>query len=149
MTRRWTGVVMLAALTATTACRAGAADEPRATHRAERPTCEATFRRPAGYRLVDTHEVNLRDHIGVRLAFRDRRHRQLYVFSGVPGEFGEGLPPTEVLTLGTEDRVWLVGRRGTWVVAWDEGGPCGSRAVIGDGLTKEAFLRALRRAGVT
>jgi hypothetical protein len=110
--------------------------------------CDVRFAAPAGFDPLEPFEEEYTDHVGVRLGFRDARGREFHVFSGIPGEFGEGLPAAGSVPL-TEGRSGsLAGRAEVWVLTWEEGGPCDPRAVLGNGFTREEFDAALADAGL-
>jgi hypothetical protein len=129
------------------ACGGGAASQPTPT--SERSTCEVSFVTPPGFERTDTFEEPYPDRIGVRLGFRDEAGRELHAFAGIPGEFGEGLPDAGTVVLATGRIGRLAGGvHRVWVLAWDEGGPCDPRVVLGRGFDRRAFLETLERAGV-
>ena len=136
-----------AALTlAVASCAAPAARGPVAPttgpHR-----CEPAMAAPAGFEEVAVLEDPGPDHVGMRVSFADGRGRELHAFSGIAGEFGEGLPVVDrPLVEGVEGR--LQGDERVWVLSWSAGGPCGDRAVLGNGLGREDFLDAVRQAGL-
>lgn len=103
---------------------------------------------PAGFRSTETFEDPSADGVGVRLSFRDDQGRELHIFAGIRGEFGEGLPLASQVRLASGEEVRLLGKEETWVIAWDWGGPCGSHAVVGNGFAKQAFIDVLEESGV-
>jgi hypothetical protein len=103
---------------------------------------------PTGFKVTETVEERYPDHIGIRITFRDDHGRLLHSFTGVPGEYGEGLPVAGSAHLASGEDVSLIGEDQTWVVAWDTGGLCGAHALIGNGFTREGFIRALKAFGV-
>ncbi|MGH2658435.1 MAG: hypothetical protein ACRDHS_01925 [Actinomycetota bacterium] len=103
---------------------------------------------PAGFRSTETFEDPSADRVGVRLSFRDDQGRELHVFAGIRGEFGEGLPLASQVRLTSGEEVRLLGKEETWVIAWDSGGPCGSHAVVGNGFAKQRFIDVLEESGV-
>lgn len=129
------------------ACRGGATPES-ASVPTDQPKCEAGFVPPVGFRATETFEDPSADRVGVRLSFRDDQGRELHVFAGIRGEFGEGLPLAGPLELGSGEEVLLLGEDETWVIAWDLGGPCGSHAVVGNGFAKQGFIDVLEASGV-
>jgi hypothetical protein len=110
--------------------------------------CPAIAMAPSGFNVTETVEERYPDHIGVRVTFTDDHGRLLHSFAGVPGEFGEGLPVDGSVRLVSGQDVSLIGKGRTWIIAWDTGGLCGSHALIGNGFTKEAFIKALNASGV-
>jgi len=129
------------------ACGGSAASQPTPT--SERSTCEVSFVTPPGFERTDTFEEPYPDRIGVRLGFRDEAGRELHAFAGIPGEFGEGLPDAGTVVLATGRIGHLAGGiHRVWVLAWDEGGLCDPRVVLGRGFDRRAFLETLERAGV-
>lgn len=136
----------LVALLVVAGCTGRTAGQPAA-----RPSpirCSRVAVAPSGFKVTETVEERYLDHIGVRITFGDERGRHLHYFTGVPGEYGEGLPVAGSAQLASGDDVSLIGKDLTWVIAWDTGGLCGSHAVIGNGFTKEGFIKALRASGV-
>lgn len=115
---------------------------------AEPIRCESAFHAPTGFEARKPFQETLRDHIGYRVEYRDDSGRSLYYFSGIAGEFGEGLPPVKVFRLVTGQRSWLIGKERTWVIAWDTGGLCGSHALFGSPFTQHEFVGVLRESGV-
>jgi hypothetical protein len=114
----------------------------------ERPTCEAGFTTPAGFRATGTLEDPYDDHVGIRLDFADDASRELHYFAGIPGEFGEGLPSAGQVEVAEGLEGVLQGGEGTWVLSWRAPGPCGVRAVLGSGFAREEFLDTIERAGI-
>jgi hypothetical protein len=112
------------------------------------PRCEIGFSAPAGFEQVESFDELYSNRVGVRLGYRDASGRELHVFAGIPGEFGEGLPDAgEVqVTGGWPGR--LLGNGSVWVLAWDTSGPCAAHAVLGNGLARRRFLRVLMESGV-
>jgi hypothetical protein len=103
---------------------------------------------PSGFKETETVEERYPDHIGIRITFRDEHGHLLHSFTGVPGEYGEGLPVAGSAHLASGEDVSLIGEDQTWVVAWDTGGLCGAHALIGNGFTREGFIKALKAFGV-
>jgi hypothetical protein len=111
-------------------------------------TCDPGFSEIAGFEQTKRSEDPYVDHVGIRLDFEDAVHREIHYFAGIPGEFGEGLPANEQVTVAVGLQASLLGQDTTWVLAWDASGPCGRRAVLGDGLTHDEFLETIRSAGI-
>lgn len=114
----------------------------------DRTMCDATFAAPTGFDATETFEVQYRDHVGLRLSFRDDEGRLLEHFVGVPGEFGEGLPLAGSVELASGEEIPLIGKDEIWVIAWNTSGLCGSHAVLGNGFAKRGFIDALEESGV-
>lgn len=114
----------------------------------EPATCEPGFSEIAGFEQTKSYEEPSADHVGIRLDFEDGDHRQIHYFAGIAGEFGEGLPAAEQVSVAAELEATLLGQDTTWVLAWDASGLCGRRAVLGDGLTHDEFLETIRSAGI-
>lgn len=112
------------------------------------PRCETEFSAPTGFEQFENFDERYSNRVGVRFGYRDAGKRELHVFAGIPGEFGEGLPDSgEVqVTGGWPGR--LLGDGSVWVLAWNTTGPCAAHAVLGNGLTRRDFLRALKESGV-
>jgi hypothetical protein len=141
-------IVLAIAGAVTGACGRDAEREPATTPSQETLTCEPGFSRIAGFEQTKRSEDPYLDHVGIRLDLEDADHRQIRYFAGIPGEFGEGLPANEQVTVAVGLQASLLGQDTTWVLAWDASGPCGSRAVLGDGLTQDEFLETIRSAGI-
>jgi hypothetical protein len=111
-------------------------------------TCEPGFSHIAGFDQTERSEDPYVDHVGIRLDLEDADHHEIHYFAGIPGEFGEGLPANELVTVAVGLQASLLGKETRWVLAWDASGPCGRRAVLGDGLTHDEFLETIRSAGI-
>jgi hypothetical protein len=111
-------------------------------------TCEPGFSQIAGFEQTKRSEDPYVDHVGIRLDLEDADHHEIHYFAGIPGEFGEGLPANEQVTVAVGLQASLLGQDTTWVLAWDASGPCGRRAVLGQGLTHDEFLETIRSAGI-
>jgi hypothetical protein len=111
-------------------------------------TCEPGFTTPEGFQQTESLEDRYADHVGIRLGFRDQDGRELHYFAGVPGEFGEGLPTRGSVPAATGVDAVLQGSGEVWVLSWQAPGPCGRRAVLGNGFTRQGFLQTLRQAAV-
>ena len=135
------------ALVALSACRSGSTagdgEPPEAV-----PRCQVVVEAPAGFQPLEVFREEYADHVGVRLGFRDLDDRELHAFAGIPGEFGEGLPPAGTLDLGGGRIGLLSGSDRVWVVEWDEGGVCDPRVALGNGFRREGFLSVLEQAGI-
>ena len=142
---RLVGAGLLASVV--TACAGEASSHDETSPEEARP-CEVGFTTPEGFRQTERFLDPYPDHVGIRLGFVSDDGRELHSFAGVPGEFGEGLPPagTVVVAQGLEGP--LQGSNGTWVLSWRAPGPCGVRAVLGTGFTRSSFLGTLERAGI-
>ena len=134
------------AIVALASCRPGSGDEPSGPSSV--PRCEVVVRAPAGFRELRAFLEEYRDHVGVRLGFRDRRGRELHAFAGIPGEFGEGLAAAGEVRLAPGRIGLLSGSDRVWVVEWNEGGRCDPRAALGSGFGRRGFLEVLREAGI-
>ncbi len=139
-------LVLVGGLLAGSACTGGSPTEPSASARPVR--CETGFTAPAGFERFESFEDPYGDHIGVRLGYRDEAGRELHVFSGIPGEFGEGLPSVAEVDVGTAEPAHLLGHGTVWALVWEAEAPCTARAVLGSGFDRTSFLQALRRARV-
>ncbi len=112
------------------------------------PECEARLAVPPGFRVVESFRDPYPDHVGVRLGFRDDEGREIHYLVGIPGEFGEGLPFEGPVPVASGGPARLLGRGRTWVLAWNETGPCAAHAVLGHGFGRAEFERVLEDAGV-
>jgi hypothetical protein len=119
----------------------------RASEPAPTPTCTPVPEPPAGFEQTERFEDPYGDHVGVRLGFRDADGRELHAFAGIPGEFGEGLPVVAQVTVGDAGGA-LLGEGSVWVLSWDEGGPCGTHAVLASGFSEQEFRRLLADHGM-
>jgi hypothetical protein len=111
-------------------------------------TCEPGFTAPQGFRQTEAFEDPYVDHVGIRLRFVSEDGRELHVFVGIPGEFGEGMPVAGMVRAAGGIEGSLQGSAGTWVLTWRAPGPCGTRAVLGSGFTQRTFLDTLEGAGI-
>jgi hypothetical protein len=131
------------------ACGGGAATQPAPSPSPARTTCEVRFVTPEGFEPTETFEEPYSDRVGVRLGFRDDEGRELHVFAGIPGEFGEGLPDAGTIRLASGGAGRLAGgAHQVWILSWEEGGACDPRVVLGNGFDRRGFLELLRRAGI-
>jgi hypothetical protein len=135
-------------LTMAAACTGGSSRVVDGASSAAPPTCDAALSVPSGFHVIESFKDPYPDHIGVRLGFRDRRRRELHYFAGIPGEFGEGLPSAGLVTVASGERAALLGRDGTWVLAWRSPGPCGSHALLGTGFSRKEFFGVLMESGI-
>jgi hypothetical protein len=110
--------------------------------------CEPGFTTPEGFRQTESFEDPYGDHVGIRLGFVDGQGRELHYFAGIPGEFGEGLPVVDRVAAAEGIEGPLQGSDTTWVLSWRAPGPCGVRAVLGNGFTRTGFLDTLEDAGI-
>jgi hypothetical protein len=141
--RSATTAAILAVVLAAVSCSGASARRP-----AGPPICEIRFAAPDGFAPTESFEQRYDDRIGVRLGFRDVQRRELHVFAGIPGEFGEGLPDAGRIAM-TEGRTGvLVGRGDVWFLTWTQGDRCDPRAVLGNGFSRDAFGAALVEAGL-
>jgi hypothetical protein len=138
-------VFVAAAALLVTGCRAGSDDT---AHDDGPMVCEPGFGTPAGFRATESFQDPYGDHVGIRLGFVDDEGRELHYFAGIPGEFGEGLPVVDTVPAAGDIEGPLQGRDTTWVLSWRAPGPCGVRAVIGNGFTQADFLETLEAAGI-
>jgi hypothetical protein len=139
---------LIASLLLFSACLRGAPSPPASSEPSVPPTCETGFTPPDGFEQTESFTEAYADHLGVRRGYQDDQGRELHVFAGIPGEFGEGLPPDGSVTVWTGDAAALLGREVVWVLAWDSSGPCAARAVLGNGFGRGEFLRSMREAGI-
>ncbi|MFB3738925.1 MAG: hypothetical protein ACE14W_08160 [Candidatus Velamenicoccus archaeovorus] len=138
--------LVAAVLAAATACTGGGRDHPEPR---EPVRCQVDyFSVPPGFHPVRTFEERYPDHVGTRLSLRDGDGRELHVFSGIPGEFGEGLPSGGTVEVTGSGPATLLGRKDVWVLWWEVEGPCSPRAVLGNGLSRERYLQTLADAGL-
>jgi hypothetical protein len=136
--------LVLLLVAAATGCTIGGAD----TIERSPVVCSVRFAAPSGFAPAGSLEQDQPDHVGVRLDFGDPEGRELHVFAGIPGDFGEGLPAAGRLEL-TEGRTGLVAGRGdVWVVTWEEDDLCDPRSVLANGFSRRAFVEALAEMGL-
>jgi len=138
-------VVLLAAAVAT-AC--SGRSEPTPATSAAIPTCDVRFAAPRGFAPLESFEERYEDRVGVRLGFVDPERRELHVFAGIRGEFGEGLPDAGEVALADGRVATVIGRGDVWIVTWTEGDVCDPRVVLGNGFDRDAFEAALADAGL-
>lgn len=82
------------------------------------------------------------------MGFADPAGREIHVFAGIPGEFGEGLPDHGEVTVTEGGPARLLGDGSVWVLVWDTSGACAAHAVLGNGFKRGEFLRVVKEAGV-
>jgi len=112
------------------------------------PICEVRFAAPDGFAPSETHEERYDDRIGVRLGFADDAGRELHVFAGIRGEFGEGLPGAGDVDLADGGTAAVLGRDDVWVVRWDAGDVCDPRVVLVNGFDRDGLQEVLSDAGL-
>lgn len=112
------------------------------------PICEPGFAVPEGFHQTEAFEDPYDDHVGIRLGFVDERGRELHYFAGIPGEFGEGLPVVDTVQAAGGIEGPLQGNDQTWVLSWTAPGPCGARAVLGNGFGRQDFVETIEDAGI-
>lgn len=90
------------------------------------------------------------DHIGMRVRLRDNRGRELELFFGVPGEYGEHAPIAGRFTASSGDSATLFrSPEENWSLSWIAPGPCGSNAIFGHGFKwKREFVSVLKETGL-
>jgi hypothetical protein len=141
-------VILSGSLLLAAACSRGSPSPPASDEPSPPPACETGFTPPEGFAQTDSFTEPYADHLGVRQGFEDDRGRELHVFAGIPGEFGEGLPPGGSVTVATGESAALLGRDQVWALVWDTEGPCSARAVLGNGFGRVEFVDSLREAGI-
>lgn len=114
----------------------------------ERPVCELGIGSPAGFRVAESFREPYPDHVGTRVGLVSPDGRELHLFAGIPGEFGEGMPVAGSVEAAPGVDGVLRGSERTWVLTWQVPGPCGRRAALGSGFGRRGFLAVLREAGV-
>jgi hypothetical protein len=137
---------MIVALSVLVGCTGRTAEQQTPVPSSTR--CRALAVAPSGFKVTEKVEERYPDHIGIRITFRDDHGRLLHSFTGVPGEYGEGLPVAGSAHLVSGEDVSLIGKDQTWIIAWDTGGLCGAQALIGNGFTREGFIKVLKASGV-
>jgi hypothetical protein len=130
------------------ACSRGTPVPPASSEPSGPPPCETGFTPPAGFEQTESFTEPYADHLGVRQGFKDEEGRELHVFAGIPGEFGEGLPAGGSVTVSTGESAAVLGKDEVWVLVWDTSGPCAARAVLGNGFGRAEFLDSLKVAGI-
>ena len=111
------------------------------------PRCDAGLSVPDGFEVVGTVVDRAPGHIGVRLDLKADDGRELHYFSGIPGEFGEGLGDHGDVRLADGSTGRLAGDDTTWVLEWEDSTRCTPTVVLGTGMQLPSFRRALRAAG--
>lgn len=111
--------------------------------------CDVRLEPPPGFALVETHEEQQGNRIGVRLSYRGPDGRTLEFVSGIAGEWNEGAPSTESVTLATGEEAQLFGGDETWGLWWGIGmSSCEQRVVLGNGFDRSSFIELARSIGV-
>jgi hypothetical protein len=129
-------------------CGPNAASRDQTSGSSAPAPCETGFTPPEGFQPTERFTERYADHLGVREGYRDDLGRELHVFAGIPGEFGEGLPPGGSAVVTTGESAVLLGEDEVWVLAWDAEGPCAARAILGNGFARREFLGTLQEAGI-
>lgn len=113
------------------------------------PVCEVPMEAPTGFEPLERFEEEYPDHVGVRLGYRDPQRREVHLFAGIPGEFGEGLPLGGNVELAGGGTASLLGKgRQAWLAVWEEGDVCDPRVVLTNGFTRRELLDLLEDAGL-
>lgn len=140
--------IVCAVVVLTPACSRGSSAPRAPTGPSGPPACETGFTPPEGFEQTESFTEPYADHLGVRQGFKDDEGRELHVFAGIPGEFGEGLPPGGSVTVSTGESAAVLGKDEVWALVWDTQGPCSARAVLGNGFGRAEFLGSLKDAGI-
>lgn len=125
-----------------------ATGSPEGGPTATKPRCEDRPGAVEGFVLTRSRDVPQGESIGVREEYRDSEGRSLTYLLGIFGEVGEGLPSEGELDLSGDATARLLGRDQTWVLVWEEQFPCDQIAVIGNGMSREAFEELMTEAGI-
>jgi hypothetical protein len=140
----WSGVVLSLALVAA-GCSGGDGGDDGPDPSPGR--CDVPLVVPEGFEVTGGIEDPQRDHIGVRIDLTEEHGAELHYFSGIPGEFGEGLPAKGEIALGGGGTATLVGSDETWLVEWETAPPCTPAVVLATGVDRRRFRELLGEAG--
>jgi hypothetical protein len=143
VTRRTIAAVAIVAIVLGVGCRRG--DEAPA--HADPRRCDPGLAVPDGFEVSGGLEDRAPDHVGVRIDLSAPDGRELHFFSGIPGDFGEGLADRGEVELADGSTGRLSGGGTTWVLEWPGERPCSPSVVLGTGMTTRAFQNLLRGAG--
>ncbi len=135
------------ALTVVLGLGAAACDRSQPPVDAGPPRCDVPLAVPDGFEVVGGLEDPHADRIGVRVDLTGDGGQELHYFSGIRGEFGEGLADRGDVRLADGGRGTLLGAGRTWVLTWSSAQPCTPTTVLGSGMTGRAFRALLRSAG--
>jgi hypothetical protein len=135
------------ALAAVLAVAAVGCDRGDARDAAAPPRCDVPLTVPEGFRTTGGIEDPQDDRVGVRIDLRSDDGRELHYFSGIRGEFGEGLPDRGEVRVTGGGTGRLAGDDATWVLEWETDPPCTPTAVLGTGMDQAAFRDLLLQAG--
>jgi len=138
----WTLVArscMAAAAVVTLLVGCGSTGGPGRSAAPEPPRCAFPYPPPSGYVAHGHLEVPTATHIGVRDVYGGFDERSIILTSGIPGEFGEGLPVVGELPLASGVTGSLMGEERTWLLIWGEVAPCTPLTVTGNGFTRSSF----------
>jgi len=123
--------------------------ETAASHFALSPqTCTGDAPTPAGFRVSGRERVPQPGHVGTRIVMTDGWGRALHYEIGIAGEFAEGTTPRGPVTVLGGYEAQMYGAGSVWTVIWEEGGSCGDRVVIGNGISRRGFVEVMSEAGV-
>jgi hypothetical protein len=111
------------------------------------PRCDVPLTVPEGFRTTGGIEDPQDDRVGVRIDLRSDDGRELHYFSGIRGEFGEGLPDRGDVPVTGGAEGHLAGEDASWVLEWETEPPCTPTAVLGTGMKQSEFRALLREAG--
>jgi hypothetical protein len=109
--------------------------------------CEVPLVVPEGFEVTGGIDDPQRDWTGVRIDLTDDGGAELHFFSGIRGEFGEGLPVHGRIALADGKTAVLVGRDTTWLLEWTTAPPCTPTVVLANGVDRRRFRELLEEAG--
>ena len=108
-----------------------------------KPACNRRPIDPADYEPVATEKIEGDQRSGYRYAYRGLSGEQLAFYYGVTTDAGGGLPKAGLLPLATVGGGQLSGQGTEWAFTWSDQFPCDRMRVVGSGMNKKAFIRAL------
>jgi hypothetical protein len=135
-------VVSLALVVAGCTGGGGGGDDDATSER-----CDVPLVVPDGFDVTGGIEDPQRHHIGVRIDLAADDGAELHYFSGIAGEFGEGLPAHGRIELRGGATGIVVGSDTTWLVEWETAPPCTPTVVLANGVERRRFRELLHEAG--
>jgi hypothetical protein len=134
------GLLLILALFAS-ACGGGGPEPRPASHTT---VCRVDLQPPPEFHRAGRQRIPEPNRVAVRETYRSKEGQVLTLFSGLRGEFGEGMHFYGRIRR-SNGTARLYGARSNWVLIWESAPPCGPRAVIGERFSRHDFREALQQ----